>query len=388
MNTIPLVVHLIYRLDFGGLETLLAECVNHIDSEKYRHAIVCLTDYTEFSQKITRPGVEIFALNKTPGLGLGTHVRLWQLLRRLRPTILHTYNLSAIEYAFTAALAGVPIRIHAEHGRGISDLNGTNRKHNLLRRLLIPCIDCYIPVSADLRQWLKASIGVPDQKNLMISNGVDTDLYCPSGSGENVRSQHGATAACFVIGSVGRIQDVKNHAGLIDAFIQLRAMLPFAKMPLRLTIVGDGPLLPSLKEKIRLAGIADLVWLPGSRTDIAQIMRTFSVFALPSLAEGTPVTVLEAMATGLPVVASRVGGMPDIVIDNMTGKLIPAADTDALASALAHYYHHPVLMAQHGSAGRQLVAQKNSLKSMLAGYTRLYDTLCATKRAFAKNATS
>ncbi|MBC7452450.1 MAG: TIGR03088 family PEP-CTERM/XrtA system glycosyltransferase [Massilia sp.] len=384
MNAIPLVVHVIYRLDFGGLETLLAECVNCIDAEKYRHAVVCLTDYTTFSKKITRPGVGIFALNKLPGLGLGTHVRLWRLLRRLRPAILHTYNLSAIEYAFTAALAGVPIRIHAEHGRGISDLDGTNRKHNLLRRLLIPCIDCYIPVSADLRQWLKATIGVPDQKNLLINNGVDTDLYRAQGSTETVCSPHVATADGFVIGCVGRIQDVKNHAGLIDAFIQLRAMLPSGKMPLRLTIVGDGPLLPALREKIRLAGIADLVWLPGSRTDIAHIMRTFSVFALPSMAEGTPVTVLEAMATGLPVVASRVGGLPDIVIDNVTGKLVPAADTDALANALAHYYRNPGLMAQHGSAGRALVAQKNSLASMLAGYTALYDTLCATKKINAR----
>ena len=379
MNTIPLVVHLVYRLDFGGLETLLAECVNRIDEKKYRHAVVCLTAYTEFSQKITQPGVEIFALNKMPGLGLGTHARLWQLLRRLRPTILHTYNLSAIEYAFTAALAGVPIRVHAEHGRGISDLAGTNRKHNLLRRLLIPCIDCYIPVSADLRQWLKALIGVPDRKNLLINNGVDTDLFSPEKSPEHAAPQEGTPAACFVIGTVGRIDAVKNHAGLIDAFIELRSMLPSPAMPLRLSIVGDGPLLPALKEKIRLAGIADLVWLPGARTDIAQIMRTFSVFALPSFAEGTPVTILEAMATGLPIVASRVGGIPDIVSDTITGMLVPAADTGALATALAHYCQHPALMAQHGSAGRALVVQKNSLASMLAGYTALYDMLCAAK---------
>ncbi|MGZ3240322.1 MAG: glycosyltransferase, partial [Burkholderiaceae bacterium] len=161
-NSIPLVVHLIYRLDFGGLETLLAECVNRMPAHKYRHAIVCLTDYTDFAKKITQPGVEIFALHKAPGLGLGTHAKLWKLLRKLRPTILHTYNLAAIEYAFTATLAGVPIRIHAEHGRDASDPEGKNRKHNLLRRWLVPFIDCYIPVSGDLQKWLKNVVGVPD----------------------------------------------------------------------------------------------------------------------------------------------------------------------------------------------------------------------------------
>src|SRR6478672_12716150 len=116
MNAAPLVVHLIYRFDFGGLETLVAECINRMPVEQYRHAIVCLTGYTEFAAKISRPGVDIIALDKPPGLALATHVKLWKLLRQLKPAVLHSYNLAAVEYAFTAALAGVPVRVHAEHG--------------------------------------------------------------------------------------------------------------------------------------------------------------------------------------------------------------------------------------------------------------------------------
>ena len=147
----PLIVHLIYRLDFGGLESLLVDCVNQIAPDRFRHAVICLTDYTRFSEKITRPGVALFALHKPPGLALQVHLTVWKLLRQLRPAILHTYNLTTVEYAFSAKLAGVPICVHAEHGRDMADMNGTNNKHNLLRRLLVPFIDRYVTVSHDLQ---------------------------------------------------------------------------------------------------------------------------------------------------------------------------------------------------------------------------------------------
>lgn len=382
MNTIaaaPLVVHLIYRLDFGGLETLVVECINRMPAAKYRHAIICLTDYSDFAKKIQRPDVEIYALHKPAGLGLSIHLKLWTLLRRLRPAILHTYNLGTIEYAVTALLAGVPIRTHAEHGREASDPDGKNRKHNLLRRLLVPFIDCFIPVSADLAKWLQHTIGVPDEKKLLIHNGVDTDRFKPAASRSLLTQMTGWPASCFVIGTVGRIQDVKNHACLVDAFIQLQQMLPAQKHLLRLVIIGDGPLLPALKNKIAEAGIADEVWLPGARTDIAAIMQTFSVFALSSIAEGTPVTILEAMATSLPVVATKVGGIPEVVVDNHTGQLVPASDPEKLANALALYVQHPQLAAQHGTAGRARVEQNNSIAAMVLSYIRLYDSLRMTK---------
>ncbi len=378
MNNLPLVVHLIYRLDFGGLETLLAECVNRMPADKYRHAIVCLTDYTEFAKKITKPGVEIFSLHKPPGLGLGTHLKIWKLLRKLRPAILHTYNLSAIEYTVVATLAGVPIRIHAEHGRDASDTDGKNRKHNLLRRLLIPFIDYFVPVSGDLQHWLKTTIGVPDAKNLLVNNGVDTESFGPNRH-PTQEKPWAVPAGSFVIGTVGRIQDIKNHQCLIDAFIHLQALMPTHKARLRLAIVGDGPLLPAIKEKVAAAGISDSVWLPGSRTDIADIMQTFSVFALTSIAEGTPVVILEAMSTGLPVVATRVGGLPEVVMENVTGLLVPSSDPEAFASAVAKYLQQPDLAAQHGKAGRERVEQRYSIAAMLSAYMRLYDSLYATK---------
>ena len=377
-KNIPLVVHLIYRLDFGGLETLLVECINRMPADKYRHAIICLTDYTDFSKKITKPGVEIFSLHKPPGLAPGTHVSLWRLLRQLKPTILHTYNLSALEYAVAAALANVPVRVHGEHGRDASDPDGSNRKHNLLRRLLLPFYDCYYAVSADLRDWLKTTIGVPDRKNLLLGNGIDTVHFSPPAGAQRCVSE-ALPAGCYVIGTVGRMQDVKNHAGLVDAFIRLLALVPEKRAQLRLAIVGDGPLLPSIREKIAAEGIADLVWLPGARTDIADIMRSFSIFVLSSIAEGTPITILEAMATGLPVVSTRVGGVPEVVVDGVTGMLVPASDAEALANAMALYVRQPELAVQHGMAGKERVLRQYSMASMLSAYTTMYDDMLAAK---------
>jgi sugar transferase (PEP-CTERM/EpsH1 system associated) len=381
----PLVMHLTYALDVGGLETLLVDCINRMPVDQYRHVVVCLTRSSAFAERITQPGVEVHALNKAPGLGLGTHVAFWKLARRLRPTILHTYNLAAMEYAFTATMAGVPVRVHAEHGRDTSDPQGLNPKHNFLRRRLSPFIDCYVPVSEDLNQWLGKVVGIAAAKTLFIKNGVDTDKYRPGTRGAGAPW----TDAHFVIGTVARVSDIKNHRGLVDAFIRLRAMLPEHAARLRLSIVGDGPLLPALRAQVDAAGLNDVVWLPGARSDVAQLVPEFSVFALPSLAEGTPVSLLEAMACGLPVVASNVGGIPEVVTEQVEGSLVPPQDVEALANALARYATMPALVSEHGRAGRTRIVQQYSMAAMVNAYTSLYARLCRQKRvAVAANSPS
>jgi sugar transferase (PEP-CTERM/EpsH1 system associated) len=376
-TALPLVAHLVYRLDFGGLETLLVDCINRMPAHRYRHAVICLTDYTSFAEKITKPDVALFALHKPAGLGLAAHAELYRLLKRLRPAILHTYNLAAVEYAPVAALAGVPVRIHAEHGRDAADPEGKNRKHNFLRRLASPFIHRFVPVSKDLAHWLAGEVGIAAHKIEMIHNGVDTERFRPASAQEPKQALLPFPADSIVIGTVGRVQEVKDQQCLVDAFIRLRGMACTTHLNLRLAIVGDGPLLPALKEKVRAAGIEDAVWLPGARADVHDIMRQFSIFALPSIAEGTPVTILEAMASGLPVVATRVGGVPEVVKQDVTGKLVAPRDPAALAEALAAYCADPQLAAKHGQAGRMSVEQKNSTAAMTQAYLGLYDSLYA-----------
>jgi sugar transferase (PEP-CTERM/EpsH1 system associated) len=374
----PLVVHLIYRLDFGGLETLLVDCINHMPPERYRHAIVCLTDYTAFADKITRPGVALYALHKGPGLGLGIHARLFKLLRQLRPAVLHTYNFACAEYAVPAWAAGVPVRIHAEHGRDASDPQGLNRKHNFLRRALVPWIDRFVPVSHDLARWLGEVVGIPAAKSELIMNGVDTARFAPALAAATP-PWPGDALQPFVIGTVGRLQDVKDQATLIEAFALLCAQRAQARGALRLAVVGDGPLRERLAQKARDAGVADLVWFAGARNDIPELMRSFDLFALSSIAEGTPVTLLEAMACGRPVVATAVGGIPEVVQDGVNGALVAAGDPRALAGALALYVDDAARLAAHGRAARQRIELYYSVAAMVGAYTALYDQLCNSK---------
>ena len=363
---IPLVVHIIHRFECGGLQTLLAECINRMPPQHFRHAVICLTGFTDYAEKIRRTGVELHTLGKLPGYGFSTHLKLWKLLCNLRPAVVHTYNIGTIEYNATALLAGVPVRIHAEHGRDSVEIDGSHNTYNLIRRLLIPIINAYVPVSAELGDWLRKTIGVPERKIVVLPGGVDTVHYAPLKAGLESLPQR------IWIGTVGRIDPIKNHTVLLDAFGLLLERFPSPQFDVCLAIVGDGPLLQTLRAQVASEPWADRVWLPGSRADIADVMRSFTVFVLPSLSEGTPVTILEAMATSLPVVASRVGGVPQLVLDQQTGLLVNSSDPEALANALSTYIRNPHLRTQHGAAGRAYVLAHYSIDQMVAGYASLY----------------
>lgn len=380
---VPLVVHLTYILDYGGLETLLVERINRMPADKYRHAIICLTKYTDFANKITRPGVKIVALDKQPGPSFGLHLTLWKLLREMKPVILHTYNLSAVEYAPTAWLAGVPIRVNGTHGRDADDPDGSNRKHNFLRRMMLPFYDCCYANSADLVAWNRTHIGVPERKSRLLANGIDAHKFHPR-SAQHAHLPLPFGSDCIVIGTVGRIQQVKDHATLIDAFLLLRARRPLEASNLRLAIIGTGPLLPALREKVEAAGISDTVWLPGARLDVADILRGINIFAMSSIAEGTPGSALEAMATGLPVVGTRVGGIPEVIEDGVTGFLVPPSDPSAMACALERYVADAALARSHGEAGRERVQRKYNMTAMVEAYQGLYDSLCERKKQLGK----
>lgn len=380
----PLVAHLVYRLDFGGLENLLIERINRMPSHAYRHAVICLTDYTDFCRRINKPGVDLYALNKQAGLSLGTHAALFKLLRRLRPAILHTYNLPAVEYAVTALMAGVPARVNGMHGRDAADPQGRNPKHNLLRRLLLPFYDCCYANSADMENWNREVIGVPAHKSRMLANGIDAERFRPSAAGE-ARIDFGFGPGSIVIGTIGRVQEVKNHASLVDGFALLRTLVPQHADALRLAIVGDGPLLPALRDKVRALGLEGVVWLPGARNDVPDILRSFDIYAISSIAEGTPGSVLEAMATGLPAVGTRVGGVPEVIAEGVTGQVVPPRDPAALAAALARYVQDPDLAASHGAAGRARVLSHYSMPAMVASYQALYDSLLERKTPFKKS---
>lgn len=161
MEKPPLVAHIIYALGTGGLENGLINIINRTPPDRYRHAIICLTEAGEFANRITAKDVSIISLQKHPGNSLGIYFRLWKTVRNLRPSIVHSRNLAALEMQLACAFIPSVKRVHGEHGRDVYDLYGESRKYNLLRKFIQPLVHRYIAVSRDLEQWLKNKVGVP-----------------------------------------------------------------------------------------------------------------------------------------------------------------------------------------------------------------------------------
>jgi len=377
----PLIAHVIYRLDMGGLENGLVNLINQTPAQRYRHAIICLTGYSEFRQRLQRSDVPVYALHKPEGNSVWTHVKLWRLLRQMRPDIVHTRNLAALEGALPAVLAGVPARVHGEHGRDVSDLDGSSRKYQLVRRALKPFVTHYIAVSRDLECYLQQKIAVAPQRVTQIYNGVDAVKFHPAREPrEGLPASGFGGAGQFVIGTVGRMQEVKDQLTLARAFVLLMRQMPGAAQRLRLVMIGDGPLRAQVEAELAAAGVAQYAWLPGGRDDVAAIMRGFDLFVLPSLAEGISNTILEAMASGLPVVATDVGGNKELLQPGATGTLVAAADAQAMALAIRAYAEDPGSCARHGAHARRVIEREFSMDAMVNAYLAVYDNVLASRK--------
>lgn len=378
-QTPPLVAHVIYALGTGGLENGLVNIINRACPKRYRHVIICLTGAEGFEKRITAPNIDVISLHKRPGHDFSVYWRLWRTLLSLRPAIVHTRNLAALEMQVVAALLPGVKRVHGEHGRDIHDIDGTNRKYNLLRKALRPLVHRYIAVSQDLAQWLAQVVEVPAAKIKQIYNGVDQQIFVPGSSIVSTPADFMADDV-QVIGTVGRLAEVKDQDTLIEAF-SLLVQGNSTPEQLRLIIVGDGPMYQALYDKIIELGLSEYVWMPGDREDIPELLRMMNVFVLPSLGEGISNTLLEAMATGLPLIATRVGGNTELIEEGINGCLVPVGDAAALASHLKDILAEPLILASYGERSLHKVRQCFDWNSTVEQYLAVYDQLLGrTKR--------
>lgn len=370
------IVHIVHRFDTGGMENGMVNLFNVLPPDRFRHTVVALTDYSDFRRRITAQPVEFHALHRAPGHGFGWTLRLWKLLRSLKPDLVHTRNLAALEAQFVAAAAGIRATVHGEHGRDVFDLYGQNWKYNLLRRAAQPFVSNYIAVSRDLETWLRLAIRVPPRKLHHIYNGVDSEKFHPR---EGARPAF-AHPDSIVFGSVGRMAAVKDYPTLTRAFIQLVRQQPERAARARLVIVGEGPARKTCLDLLQAAGLAHLAWLPGARDDIADIMQVLDVFVLPSKNEGISNTILEALASGLPVIATAVGGNLELVEAGVNGMLVQPGDVGGMAQALLAYLDAPARIAEQGASARQQAQQRFSIPVMAEAYAAVYDQTLQRRR--------
>lgn len=360
-------MHVVQSLDVGGLENGVVNLLNRLSDERWRHAICCLTHAGKLAERLQARDIPIIEVGLHSDRFRFPLFTLRKIFRAWAPDILHTRGWGTIDAIFAARAGGVPRVIHGEHGREAADPGGQNRKRNVIRRCLSPLVDRFVSVSDDLKNWLTHTVGIPERKVVRIHNGVDLAQFSTDGR-EAARRLLALDESVFVIGTVGRLDPVKDHTSLLQAFAPLARL----NSSVRLIIAGEGPARKQIESQIRELKIGGTVLLLGERRDVAQVLKACDVFTLTSIAEGMSNTILEAMASALPVVATRVGGNPELVEDGVSGRLVGASDVDALTDAFQSYLLDPGVRIDHGNNGRARAEKHFSLEHMATEYADLY----------------
>ena len=354
------IAHILHSFGTGGMEKGVATLVSN-SSSHFRHIIICLTR-SGGSSRLLPESTEIIEMDKQPGNSIRFFWELSKRLKQLAPNLVHTRNWGGTDGIISARLAGIRSIVHSEHGFGPENPDGNIAKRVWIHRLLSHYVNEYVALSSLLKSWLedKARIRKPVTQ---ILNGVDTDQFHP-GSGIKIRKELDIPLDAFVVGIVASLNTIKDHPTLIKAFKRFQMSTPGAV----LLVVGDGP------ERDRLTDIGGPgIRFLGNRTNIPELMRAFDVFVLPSINEGVSNTILEAMSTGLPVLASRVGGNPELVIDGVTGYLFPSGNIEELGSRLTEYAASENLRQDHGRSGRETVLSNFSVQAMVEQYETIWN---------------
>ena len=376
MNTAPrrlCIVHVVYSFSVGGLENVIVQLINRLPADRFEHVVLSLTTIGDFKNRIAQQGVRFIELHKPPGHAVALYPKIYQLLRVIKPDVVHSCNLAALEIVPLCWLARVPLRIHAEHGWDAHDPQGINPRYQRLRRAYKPFVSHYVAVSKDLDDYLERAIGVPQFRRSLITNGVDTQAFLPAqGAPSAVPGCPFVLGENWLLGTVGRLQSVKNQPLLVRAFVRLLQDHPEAAIRMRLVVVGEGPLRAEIETLLADANVSHLAWLAGARDDVADVLRMLNCFVLPSQAEGTSCTLQEAMACGLPVVATAVGGTPDLLKHGESGFLVDSDDEAAMANAIWALYTDKAKTLRLAQTARDWALQNFGLDAMVHSYESLF----------------
>jgi glycosyltransferase involved in cell wall biosynthesis len=300
-----------------------------------------------------------------PGVDLRLVVRLARWFRSHGVDLVHSHNRMALIYAAPAGRLAKAAVVHTKHGR--NPAGGTRLvAGNLAGRL----VHEFVAVSEEIAAFARARREVSERRLAVISNGVELSRFHPDPEArERIRGELALAPEVCAIGTVGRVATEKNHALLV------RAVAPLLDARTHLVVAGDGPLLPALRDLVAELGIAAHAHLLGMRRDVPAVLNALDVFAMSSDTEGLPLVVLEAMATALPIVATAVGGIPDVVVDGRTGFLVPAGDQTALRARLATLVADPAQRREIGARARTEAVDHHSAERMQRAYMDLYARL-------------
>lgn len=359
-------IHIVRDFSHGGMENGVANLVNHHDPERVQGSIYVLAKADGFVHRV-RDQHRVVVLDRCQGNDPWVVWHLARRLRRAKPDIVHTHGWGTlVEGGIAAKLARVPVWVHGEHGT-----METRRRNIWAQRMMWRWADQLLSVSENHRQALAQTMGVAADRIQAIPNGVALDRFQERSTTTALRQRFHIPSGHVVIGSVGRLVEVKHYHHLITAL----AGLIRQQMPISGVLIGDGPLRSALQEQAETLGIAERVHFLGRRDDVPALLPLLDLFVLPSRSEGMSNTILEAMATGLPVVATAVGGTPEMVVDGETGRLVLPEDPKGLEAVLATLLANAEQRRYMGQQARRRVETLYSLSAMVRAYETLYEQL-------------
>ena len=327
------IVHIVLNLNIGGLETFVVNLARKTDKNMYNSVVICLLDTGSLAEQIIADGISVINLNKPNKFDFNCIIELFKLLRAKKIDIVHTHNTAAYIYGGIAAIFMRAKLIHTEHGRIFPDAS----RRMLAERILSWFTFKIVAVSEDMKNCLIKYEKISSGKIQVVYNGVDREKFKmveDRGARAEGRRNLGIGEDNIVIGHVARLCEVKDQKTLVGAFSELRKIenrKEKIERNLKLLMVGDGPERVNLEGLVERLDLKDSVIFAGLRSDVQELYPLMDVFALSSLNEGISITLLEAIASGVPVVATKVGGNPEVVRNGKNGYLCNVSDPQDMA---------------------------------------------------------
>lgn len=362
------IVYMAHAFQVGGAEEMVLNLVRRLPRDRFEPHVCCIHEAGPIGEEIRRTGTPVTVLGVTPGMRQPWAVdRIRRYLRDEKPDIVHTFLLTASLYGrFAAALARVPVVIGSE----VNIYERKQRRHILIERLLMSVTDRVIVSAESVREFYLRQLHADPAKVDVIYNAVEWNQLETTAGRRDVRLALGIPGDELVLGVIARLTEQKGHSYLLEALAGTPRL-----SRVHLVVVGNGPLDGELKQRADALGLRERVHFVGARRDLGNLLSAFDVFVLPSLWEGLPLSLVLAMGAGLPVVATAVAGIPEVVEHDRTGLLVPPGKTAALGEALARLTADPDLRARLGRAGRASVVPRFGVESYVTALTALYDRL-------------
>ena len=362
------ILHVLLSMTMGGAETLVYNMVRHSSFAGNKPVVCCLKSVGDLGEKLKSEGFTLYNHSSGEGTDLSLIGWIRDIISTEKIDVVHAHQYPAFFYAVPAAfLAGRTKIVYTEHGRLYPDLR--HWKRCLVNPLLAAATDHLVSISSSTAKAMADIDNLPLKRIKIINNGVDFGKMNPDIDRAEKRRELGISESCRIIGTAARLEEIKNIPMMLRAFKQVLAVVPDTVM----IIAGDGSQTENLKVLAGELGVQDSVKFIGLRYDMPEIYRLMNVFLLTSFTEGISVTLIEAMASGVPSVVTDVGGNPEVVIDGVSGYLVQLDADAALAERVVGLLSDASLAKQMGNNARKRAVERFSFDSMMSDYFNLYE---------------